>query len=64
MAHFRLGHEDDLARALQLLRDLDRGFWTFCTSYNDAQPILPASNDPVVQHFLDLDPTSIHLPRV
>lgn len=56
VAHFRVGHEDDLARVLQLLRDLDKGFWTFCTSYNDTQPVLPASRDPVVQHFLDFDP--------
>jgi hypothetical protein len=55
VAHFRVGHHDDLARVIQLLRDVDQGFWTFCTSYNDAQPVLPQSDDPVVSHFLEYD---------
>jgi hypothetical protein len=56
VAHFRLGHHDDLQRVNQLLRDIDKGFWRFCTSYNDPQPILPQSDDPVEEHFLHLDP--------
>jgi hypothetical protein len=56
VAHFRRGHADDLQRVVQLLRDLDQGFWRFCTSYNDPQPILPQSDDPVESHFLHLDP--------
>lgn len=56
IAHFRVGHADDHPRLLQFLRDIDRGFWTFCTSYNDADPILPQSDDPVTLHFLPLDP--------
>lgn len=56
VAHFRIGHQDDLARVLQLIRDLDKSFWTFCTSYNNPRPVLPASDDPVVTHFLHLDP--------
>lgn len=56
VAHFRRGHEDDLQRVIQLLRDIDRGMWRFCTSYNDAIPVLPQSDDPIVAHFLDLDP--------
>lgn len=56
IAHFRLGHEYDLNRVDQLLRDVDQGFWRFCTSYNDAQPILPPSDDAVISRFLDLDP--------
>ena len=56
VAHFRKGHLDDYQRLLQFLRDIDQGFWTFCTSYNDAQPVLPASDDPVVSHFLPYDP--------
>jgi len=56
VAHFRRGHGDDHPRVLQLLRDLDRGFWTFCTSYNNPQAILPASHDPVTAHFLKHDP--------
>lgn len=55
VAHFRLGHEDDLRRVIQLLRDIDQGFWRFCTSYNDPRPVLPHSDDPVVEHFLPLD---------
>lgn len=56
VAHFRSGHEDDLNRVLQFLRDLDQGFWKFCTSYNHARPVLPPTADPVVEHFLELDP--------
>jgi hypothetical protein len=55
VAHFRVGHHDDLARVMQLLRDLDQGFWRFCTSYNDFQAIIPASDDPVASKFLHLD---------
>lgn len=55
IAHFRSLHCDDLARITQFLRDLDSGFWRFCTSYNDAKPVLPQSVDPVVQNFLHLD---------
>lgn len=54
-AHFRALHRDDLLRVKQFLRDIDQGFWRFCTSYNNAQPILPQTNDPVVAHFLPLD---------
>ncbi len=56
VAHFRVGHFDDLARLKQFLRDVDKGFWHFCTSYNDADPILPQSSDPIAKHFLPLDP--------
>ncbi len=56
VAHFRIGHVDDLQRVLQLLRDVDDGFWQFCTSYNDAQPVIPATDDPVVSRFLPHDP--------
>jgi len=56
IAHFRSVHQDDHPRVLQFLRDLDHGFWTFCTSYNNPQPVLPAANDPVTAHFLSYDP--------
>lgn len=56
VAHFRVGHADDHPRLLQFLRDVDQGFWRFCTSYNDLQPVLPQSRDPVIAHFLPLDP--------
>lgn len=56
VAHFRRGHLDDYQRVIQLLRDIDRGFWLFCTSYNNPQSVLPASNDPVVANFLAQDP--------
>jgi len=55
IAHFRLINDDDLRRVEQLLRDVDKGFWHFCTSFNDVQPILPQTDDPVVAHFLALD---------
>ncbi|MBD3945654.1 hypothetical protein [Nocardioides ganghwensis] len=55
VAHFRLGHFDDLTRLLQFMRDLDDGFWRFCTSYNDAYPVLPPSKDPVTKRFQHLD---------
>jgi hypothetical protein len=55
VAHFRSGHSDDLRRVVQLLRDIDRGVWLFCTSYNDPEPVLPQREDAVVSHFIDLD---------
>jgi hypothetical protein len=56
IAHFRIGHADDYSRIIQFLRDIDKGFWTFCTSYNNPQPVLPQSDDPVIANFLPLDP--------
>lgn len=56
VAHFRVGHPDDYARLAQFLRDLDSGFWRFCTSYNHQRPILPPSLDPVTARFLPRDP--------
>lgn len=55
VAHFRVGHRDDLDRVLQFLRDLDPGFWQFCTSYNGGSPVLPYTVDPVINHFLPLE---------
>lgn len=46
-AHFRIGHADDYSRLHQYLRDIDHGFWTFCTSYNHGHPVLPPSGDAV-----------------
>lgn len=56
VAHFRRGHPDDLQRVNQLLRDIDKGFWLFCTSYNDYIPVIPQTDDPVTKEFLELDP--------
>ena len=56
VSHFRRGHHDDLLRTIQLLRDLDQGFWHFCTSYNDTFPVLPPSEDPVIHNFIHLNP--------
>lgn len=56
VAHFRVGHVDDLPRLQQFLRDIDKGFWTFCTSYNDMNAIIPQDTDAVAKHFLPLDP--------
>ena len=58
VAHFRNGHTDDIERLLQLMRDIDNGFWKFCTDYNDLQPILPPEKDAVAQKYVDLDPFS------
>ncbi|MFE2613330.1 Swt1 family HEPN domain-containing protein [Micromonospora chalcea] len=51
VAHFRYGHGDDLDRVLRFMRDIDQGFWRFCTSYNNTQPVLPPTRDPVVKRF-------------
>lgn len=56
IAHFRPGHENDLDRVEQLLKDIDRGFWTFCSSYNSDYSFLPPSKDEVLNAFLYLDP--------
>lgn len=56
VAHFRVGHEDDQRRVKQVLRDIDQGFWRFCTSYNEERSVLPASNDLVTREFAHLDP--------
>jgi hypothetical protein len=58
VAHFRSGHMDDIERLLQLMRDIDNGFWAFCTDYNDLQPILPPERDAVAKKYVDLDPFS------
>ena len=34
VAHCRELHPDDVSRLERVLRDLDKGFWRFCTSYN------------------------------
>ena len=56
VAHFRLGHEHDLDRVEQLLRDIDKGFWSFCTSYNCDFAVLPPWKDEVLKAFIHLDP--------
>lgn len=55
VAHFRLGHGDDLDRVLRFLRDIDQGFWKFCTSYNREIHVLPPTRDPVVKRFYPLN---------
>jgi hypothetical protein len=51
VAHFRRGHDDDLDRVLRMMRDIDQGFWKFCTSYNSGGPVLPPTKDPVTKRF-------------
>lgn len=51
VAHFRSGHEDDLHRVIQFMRDIDHGFWRFCTSFNGPFPVLPPQNDPITEAF-------------
>ena len=41
--HNRALHEDDLDRIRRLLRDLDQGFWRFCSSFNDKHPFIARS---------------------
>jgi hypothetical protein len=54
VAHFRKGHTDDYARVVQLLRDMDQGFWAFCTSYNDERSL--ATDDPIGSRLVGYDP--------
>ncbi|OQW54878.1 MAG: hypothetical protein A4S14_14595 [Proteobacteria bacterium SG_bin9] len=56
IAHFRRGHHDDFPRLIQFMRDIDLGFWTFCTSFNNAQAVLPQDRDSITTHFLPRDP--------
>ncbi|MGQ5765100.1 Swt1 family HEPN domain-containing protein [Serratia sp. IR-2025] len=58
VAHFRNGHRDDIDRLLQLMKDVDSGFWKFCTDYNDLHPILPPERDVVAKKYANLDPFS------
>lgn len=54
IGHNRGLHEDDLDRLRRVLRDLDQGFWRFCTSFNDTQPfIADRRSDAVYSHFQD-----------
>lgn len=52
IAHIRSLHKHDLSRIEAVLRDLDQGFWKFCTSYNRTFGfVADLRNDPVYQHF-------------
>ncbi|HSB73922.1 MAG TPA: hypothetical protein VLT62_31735 [Candidatus Methylomirabilis sp.] len=54
IAHCRSLDKHDLKRLEAFLRDLDHGFWRFCTSYNrECAFIGPLQNDPVYGHFAD-----------
>jgi hypothetical protein len=57
IAHFRKGHVDDHQRVIQLLRDLDSGFFRFCTSLNQSlYPLSIDTSDPVIQASAQLNP--------
>jgi len=57
IAHFRRGNVDDLQRVIQLLRDVDKGFFKFCTSINESiYPLSMDTNDPIIHHFSQLNP--------
>jgi len=52
VGHNRALHEDDLDRLRRVLRDLDQGFWRFCTSFNNRHPFVSDRRvDPLYQHF-------------
>lgn len=52
VGHNRPLHGDDMDRLQQILRDLDQGFWHFCTSFNDSCSFIGnLRDDPVYQHF-------------
>lgn len=52
IAHCRALHPDDLARIERVMKDFDHGFWTFCTSYNNALTFRKSGSkrDPVFSH--------------
>ena len=57
IAHFRKGHVDDYQRVIQLIRDVDKGFFKFCTSLNNTIHSLSIdSNDPIIHKFAKLNP--------
>ncbi|PJG47069.1 hypothetical protein CAF53_01590 [Sphingobium sp. LB126] len=56
VAHFRVGNANDYDRLILFLRDVDEGFWQFCTSYNAEFPILPPRSNPVSRKFMAFDP--------
>src|SRR5215510_1982757 len=52
VSHNRALHEDDLDRLRRVLRDLDQGFWRFCTSFNGTYPFVGSlDSDPVYARF-------------
>ena len=52
IARYRALHKDDLLRVVAVLRDIDEGFWKFCTSYNNAIWFAPPfTRDPIFKHF-------------
>lgn len=57
IAHFRKGHIDDYQRVVQLMRDVDKGFFEFCTSLNKFLYSLSRdTSDPVIHEFAPLNP--------
>jgi hypothetical protein len=55
--HCRTLHRSDHDRLVQFLKDVDQGFWHWCTSYNGSRiPNLAAIEDVVGKRFLERDP--------
>jgi len=48
LTSFRVGHERNLQRLEEILRELDNGLWQFCASYNDTYDLLPTDS---LNHF-------------
>lgn len=53
IAHCRSLHPDDLERLTRLMKDIDQGFWNFCTSYNNEWSLEPYKDDPILGHFAE-----------
>jgi hypothetical protein len=54
VAHFRTPHKDDLRRTEQFLRDIDKSFWKFCTSYNNTWWFYDPKENALAEKFANL----------
>lgn len=61
VAHVREPHRDDLRRVEQFLRDIDQGFWRFCTSYNAQYPVPADEQNPLTATLTSNDRFSLKM---